>query len=197
MTGRLEINITTEQQLFNSMDPAPFRCRELDTDVIDYIIAFAEQAPADVQLGLDIRIADPPAGVDVQAVVEAAICENFRRKAATTRRGLRRLFHDGRISLVIGIGFVALAVGISQWVVGAIPNETRAQVIADSFIIGAWVALWHPLNIFLFEWWPIRRQARLYDRLANLDVRVTPAPFMPAPVMPAPVIPVEAPAPTP
>jgi hypothetical protein len=168
----LDISITTEAQLFNSMDPAPFRRRELDPAVIEYIIAFAEKAPADADLGLAIRLENPPPGVDIQAIVADAVCENFRRMAATSRRKLKNLFHDGRISLVIGIGFVALAVAIGEFVTATMGNSHRAQVIADSFVIGGWVALWHPINIFLFDWWPLRREARLFDRLSLMQVRI-------------------------
>jgi hypothetical protein len=38
--------------------------------------------------------------------------------------------------------------------------------------IGGWVALWRPLEIFLYEWWPIRAEACLYDRLGEMDVQV-------------------------
>jgi hypothetical protein len=154
------------------MDPAPFRSRELDPAVIEYIIAFAEKSPSDADLGLAIRLETAPQG-DVQAVVADAVGENFRRMAAATRRKLSRLFHDGRISLVIGVGFVALAIAIGEFVTAVMGPGQRGQVISDSFVIGAWVALWHPINIFLFEWWPLRREARLYDRLAAMNVRVS------------------------
>jgi hypothetical protein len=32
--------------------------------------------------------------------------------------------------------------------------------------------MWRPLEIFLYEWWPIRAQGRLYERLAAMPVRV-------------------------
>ena len=113
-----------------------------------------------------------PPGVDVRANVADAVCENFRRLAAASRRRLGRLFHDGRISLVIGIGFVAAAIGIGEWLASR-TTSSHAQIVAESFVIGAWVALWHPVNIFLFEWWPLRREARLYDRLSLMAVDVT------------------------
>lgn len=169
---RLEITIATEKQFFNSMDPAPFRSRELDPAVVDYIVAWAEKAPGSADLGLTLRVETPPDGVDAQAIVAEAVCENFRRLAADKRRELNRLFHDGRISLVIGIAFVALAITISDWVSAALSTSHYAKIIADSFIIGAWVALWHPTNIFLYEWWPLRRQALLYDRLSRMDVDI-------------------------
>jgi hypothetical protein len=35
------------------------------------------------------------------------------------------------------------------------------------------VALWQPINIFLYDWWPIRRLVKLYDRLAIAAVELT------------------------
>jgi hypothetical protein len=37
-------------------------------------------------------------------------------------------------------------------------------------VIGAWVALWRPIEIFLYDWWPVRSEARLFDRLSQIDV---------------------------
>jgi hypothetical protein len=39
-------------------------------------------------------------------------------------------------------------------------------------VIGGWVALWHPLNIFLYDWWPIRAERRLFERLGEMQVQV-------------------------
>jgi len=38
--------------------------------------------------------------------------------------------------------------------------------------IGGWVSMWRPLEIFLYDWWPIREEARLSDRLAAMPVRI-------------------------
>jgi hypothetical protein len=43
-------------------------------------------------------------------------------------------------------------------------------------VIGAWVALWRPIEIFLYDWWPIRAEARLFDRLSQMEVRTISAP---------------------
>jgi hypothetical protein len=44
-------------------------------------------------------------------------------------------------------------------------------LIENSLVIGAWVALWRPIEIFLYDWWPIRAEARLFDRLSQMEVR--------------------------
>jgi hypothetical protein len=46
------------------------------------------------------------------------------------------------------------------------------EILRESLLIGGWVAMWRPLEVFLYEWWPIRAEARLYDRLAAMPVRI-------------------------
>jgi hypothetical protein len=33
-----------------------------------------------------------------------------------------------------------------------------------------WVSMWKPMEIFLYEWWPIRRERRACRRLAECHV---------------------------
>jgi len=43
-------------------------------------------------------------------------------------------------------------------------------------MIGGWVAMWRPIEVFLYDWWPIRAEARLYQRLATMPVRIEQTP---------------------
>jgi hypothetical protein len=169
----LDIHVDASERLFNSIDPAPFRDRDLDPEVITYVVEWAEDQPSDAQLKLCVQLDHATPGHDDAAVIRAGFAENFRQLAASKRRELRRLFRDGRISLMIGLGFVTIAILIGESISQVIGNAGYARIIADSAVIGAWVALWHPINIFLFDWWPIRRRAKLYDRLAAAEVAVS------------------------
>jgi hypothetical protein len=51
-------------------------------------------------------------------------------------------------------------------------KESYAWLVKESLVIGGWVALWRPLEIFLYDWWPLRAQAKLYDRLGGMQVDV-------------------------
>jgi hypothetical protein len=46
------------------------------------------------------------------------------------------------------------------------------EILRESLTIGGWVSMWRPLEIFLYDWWPIRREAQLSDRLAAMPVRI-------------------------
>jgi hypothetical protein len=46
--------------------------------------------------------------------------------------------------------------------------------VAEGLLIVGWVAMWGPLDIFLYGWWPIYSRCRLFDRLARLEVEMRP-----------------------
>jgi len=48
------------------------------------------------------------------------------------------------------------------------------RVIEESLLIFGWVANWRPIEIFLYEWWPIVRRRNLYQRLAAAQVDLKP-----------------------
>jgi hypothetical protein len=164
----LDLRLADLRQLFNSMDPAPFRERELDPTATDYIVDWANETPSRAPLGLAIDLAHGAEGDRVLA--REAVHEHFRRRAAAKRLQLRRLFRVGRISLVIGIAFLGFAIAVGEFVAGLVPQESYAWLVKESLVIGGWVALWRPLEIFLYDWWPLRAEARLYDRLAVMPV---------------------------
>ena len=73
---------------------------------------------------------------------------------------------------MIGLGFLTSAIVVGEALAALIDKQSYAWVIKESLVIGGWVALWRPLEIFLYDWWPIRAEARLMDRLGEMEVTV-------------------------
>jgi hypothetical protein len=51
-------------------------------------------------------------------------------------------------------------------------EEGLGALLRESLLIGGWVAMWRPMEIFLYDWWPIRAEGKLYDRLSVMPVRI-------------------------
>jgi hypothetical protein len=172
----LELNLGEMRQLFNSMDPAPFRERDIDPRACDYIVGWASEEPKHATLGLRVRLAQERVTGENASVLADAVHTYFAQRAQATRRQLRQLFRTGRVSLLIGLAFLACAIAVGEVVAGWASRESYGSIIKESFVIGGWVALWRPLEIFLYDWWPILSEARLYDRLSTMDVSVVAPP---------------------
>lgn len=154
------------------MDPSPFKERDLDPQAAEFILSWAREARRGARLSLTVHV-DRLAETMPEPVLGSAINEYFRYRAEMTRRRLRELFRVGRLSLVIGLLFLTIAFGIVN-LLGSMLGDLRfGDLLEEGVLIGGWVAMWRPLEIFLYDWWPIRREAQLYDRLGAMPVRIT------------------------
>ena len=116
---------------------------------------------------------DRPAGrADEAAALREAIHEYFGQRVVAARRKLRELFRRGRISLVIALAFLAASIVVGDVVAGYLEESRIGEVIREGFLIGGWVAMWRPLEVFLYDWWPIRADGRLLQRLSTIPVRI-------------------------
>jgi len=166
----LDLHLAELRQIFDSLDPAPFRERDLDPKASEYIVDWARECPADRPLAMVVHLGMQPVAAGDGPMLSEAVREFYRGRATATRHDLSRLFRTGRISLVIGLAFLAMAIVVGEALAALISKESFAGMVQETLIIGGWVALWRPLEIFLYDWWPVRTQARLYDRLAAMQV---------------------------
>ena len=168
----IEVHVAELDQLFNSIDPSPFHEKDLDRDAEEFIVASAKELPPAQPLALMVYLDKPSVVTDVGHVLHDAIHAFFSSRSEQARKRLSRLFRIGRASLAIGLLFLATCLLLSDWAVRLWPASRLAGVIRESFVIGGWVAMWRPLEIFLYDWWPIRNERRLYDRLSRMPVRI-------------------------
>jgi hypothetical protein len=78
----------------------------------------------------------------------------------------------GRTSLVIGLVALASAIALGDFLAALMKGSRIGEIVRESLTIGGWVSMWRPLEIFLYDWWPIRNEARLSDRLVAMPVRI-------------------------
>lgn len=168
----IEVHVGELRQLFNSIDPSPFRNKDLDREAEDFIVGWAKDLPRDVALALVVDL-DREAGLpDEAAVLRDAVHEFFRQRAEAYRRRLRELLRRGRTSLLIGLTVLAAAIALGDFLATLMKASRIGEILRESLTIGGWVSMWRPLEIFLYDWWPIRTEAQLSDRLATMPVRI-------------------------
>lgn len=168
----IEVRVAELKQLFNAMDASPFRDRDLDPNAEDLIVGWAREAPRGSTLALLVRLDRAPGLPDEPTALRDAVHEFFTHRAQVTRSRLRRLLSIGRISLVVGLSFLVTAVALGNLVSSAMKGEPLGALLREGLVICGWVAMWRPLEILLYDWWPIRTEARLYDRLSAMPVRI-------------------------
>ena len=157
-------------QLFNSMDPSPFLEKDLDEDAEEFVVSWAQEFPAHEPVRLHIYLEQLPPE-HPKELIKTAVHNYFAHRAEIADLEFKRLLAQGRVSLVIGLVFLSACLALSKVLLGH-QNSTLGVVAREGLTIAGWVAMWRPMEIYLYDWWPLRRRERTYKKLSKMPVEI-------------------------
>lgn len=163
----IELRLSSPRQLFNTIDPSPFHEKDLDDAAERYIIGAVENFPEDTPLQLMLHLPDEYRTTETREQLGSALRNYFGWRAEETRHDLARMLRDGRLSLVIGIAFLVLCT-LTRQLALHYTDGVATHLLDEGLLIIGWVALWRPIQTFLYDWWPIRRRLRTLRRIVRL-----------------------------
>lgn len=169
----LRLSLRNVRQLFNSMDPSPFYERDLDEDAERFLLSSAQEAPPESALKLIVHLDEIPAegrGETLELLNES-IHNHFAERARLAQMEFRRLLREGRTSLGIGLVFLMTCLGAAE-IVAATLEGVFPDILRESLMIAGWVAMWRPLEVYLYDWWPVRRQQEVFRRMAHMPIEL-------------------------
>jgi hypothetical protein len=169
--ANIEIRLGRPQQLFNSFDPSPFHERDLDEDAEAYIVDSVDEFPLQKRLRLIIHLPADQLSAGSMPDLPQAIHNYFAYRLRESQRRLRLFFREGRIALFIGLAFLFACIVLRE-LVFTLGRGTAAETASQGLLIVGWVAMWRPLEIFLYDWRPIRRRCQVFAKLSDISVIV-------------------------
>ncbi len=166
----IELYLTDPAQLFNSLDYSPLESRHLNHDIEDFIVGSAEEHPPETPLELHLHLEQwPPAQPAEQ--IQAAVRHYFTDRARLNDLQFSQLMKRGRVSLAIGMLFLVGCLLLRRLLFASAVG-TWTVVAGESLTIAGWVAMWRPMEIYLYDWWPLRRRGRIFLNLSQMPVAV-------------------------
>ena len=172
----IELRVDEIAQLFHTLDPFPFRERDLDKEAEDFIVGWARELPANRPIKIAIHFPATDAQRKAAQDLDEAFSRYFSYRASTLQRDLNELFRVGRRSLAIGVPILIACLVTAHIAAGYSVDAPFKRLIEESFLILGWVANWRPLEIFLYDWWPVAQRRDLYRRLSMATVELQPYP---------------------
>lgn len=167
----IELKLTRIEQLFNSLDPSPFHEKDLDHDAETYIVDSVRDLAADTPVKLVIYLPPEQLIEPRLKTVPDAIRHYFSYCGHSTLRKLRLLLREGRTALILGLALLFACIALRQIFFPA-PTSTWGDIAAEGLLILGWVAMWRPVEMLLYDWWPLRRLIKTYAKLAAVDVEL-------------------------
>ncbi len=168
----IEVRVKTPQQLFDVRDPAPFRERDLDDDFIEYVFSAAREFSFSAPLKIVIYVEEAE-GSDLPGdSIREALHSYLAYRIDIQRSELRGYIKRAQLFFLIGLVVLASCISVAQGM--TIPEPPGLLgVLREGIVIFGWVSMWKPLELVLFDWYPLFEKLRFYKKLLEtpIDVR--------------------------
>lgn len=167
----IELNLRDVEQLFNTMDPSPFHEKDLDHDAEEFIVSWAQEYHPHEPVDLVVHLEKIPEEGDPTRLVTDAVHNYFAYRTRLNELEFKRLMKQGRTSLLVGVCFLLGCLGMIQ-VFALRQSGTVPNFLSEGLTIAGWVAMWKPMEIYLYDWWPLRRRGQIFAKLSRMPIEV-------------------------
>jgi hypothetical protein len=164
----IEIRVRDVQQLFDARDPSPFRERDLDEHFSEYLEACVDEMYVKYPLRIQIDIAQSDTKLG-EEVIRSAIREYFNYQIQIKKGRFKKMLRTAQLFLGIGVLFLFACLVIARYIPQS-EASVLGRTLREGVVIFGWVSLWRPLELIMFDWYPIYDRIRVYSSLENADI---------------------------
>lgn len=162
----LDVRVESMEQLFDNRDPAPFRDRDLDPALVEYLLDGARDLASTTPLRVEIWLGTPPS-IDVPQAVRAY----FQHEIDRTNRQRREQVRAGLIGLTIAVAAIIVLIAVAK-VVDRRLTGTFGTALREALVISGWVLMWRPLDVLVYDRITWRRNRRILESIRDALIAV-------------------------
>ena len=115
------------------------------------------------------EIVVPASDLSREGEVREALHQHFHNEVASLSEGIREILCNGWASARIGGALALFLLLISEGLL-LLNERMLPEFLSRGLVIVAWVALWHPAELLVYDHLPLRKQRKLARKAAEADV---------------------------
>lgn len=170
LEGVITLKVERIDALFDAFDPFPLPTRDLSHGAEEFIVGWARDLAREAPLRIVIQALNTESSD--AAAISAAFANHFAYRMRSVDGDLRELFRFARLSLAIGVGVLTGCVIAARAATMMAGDANLGRILGEGLLILGWVANWRPIELMLYDWWPLRRRRDLFRRLVAARVEV-------------------------
>jgi hypothetical protein len=173
-THTLTLNLERLEELLDPPHACPLQGRFEERSGVDRMMDALRADYSRRLEGIHARlILDELPSAETKVQVDRALRELSLYQDTRLGEQLVSVRREGLIALRMGLVFVVACVVASVAVdkMTFLPELLRT-LFSGGIVIAGWVALWHPMELLLYERWPILRDRKLYRLIAEMRTTI-------------------------
>jgi hypothetical protein len=172
----VDVRIESVERLFDNRDPAPFRERDLDPDLEQYLRDAGDDLRGRAPYGITFWVDRAPPSGEIEHAFRSYFEDVLERLAR--KRRLQR--STGHVTLLIAVILLATLLSLAHFVRGLVQGAV-GEGLREGLVIAGWVVMWRPVEVLIYDWIPMARERKVITELlqARIDVRSGKGPVAP------------------
>lgn len=167
----IEVRVKSAMQLFDARDPAPFHDRDLDDDFVEYIVSSVREFSMASTLKIVIYVEEVETNDLPSDSIREAIRSYFAYRIDLQRGDLKNFVKRAQLYLFIGLVILISCISVAQSL--AIPSPPGPiGILREGIVIFGWVSIWKPIELILFDWYPLFEKLRFYKKILGTEIDI-------------------------
>lgn len=163
----IDISAQKVEDLYNDFDKyAPYVKKELDQDLVDYIIDSVREigdAPFIIRFRLNSAL-EPK----LTSRLQSSVGNYFRYLRELEIDELKNMARRSFYLFLIGLAFITASIWVNTLYEA---NMTvLKKVFAEGLTVAGWVSFWEATATFLINWVPHRNKIKMFERIASASL---------------------------
>jgi hypothetical protein len=169
------LRIKESKHLFVSTETPPFGVDGLPISGIDYLVNQLSFQKALTASTLIIQLPAPLLAATRIHEIQHQILQLCRYKIEQIENEQQETVREGFYALRSGGIFLAGSLFLATLVqrLELLPDLLQEFAVEGLLIVG-WVGLWHPIELLIYGLWPYRKEKRIYEHIARMQIELVP-----------------------
>ncbi len=157
----IKILVNAYKDLFNDLDPAPLKNRDLDQNLISYLEECSTDIPLRYKLSLQFVAEESIIDEDKERRTILGLKTYFNFVILSFKREIANTYRTSIIYVICAF----LLITLSFYLGGISTTHILIETLVEGLSIGGWVFLWEAIALIVFKNHETRLKCKRYERL--------------------------------
>ncbi|PAT01196.1 hypothetical protein CI105_08095 [Candidatus Izimaplasma bacterium ZiA1] len=158
----LEMSLNNFDEMFDDWDASIIRKKDLDPELVDYLIEAVTELPYKAKIGISFRLHKKHKDIRLEEITKTVFTNYFTYQIHLKNRQVYRLLKRASIYLILGFIFILFAYNLENNT-----TEILFDVLAEGLFIGGWVFVWESISLLFFKIKSVLSITKKYSKIIN------------------------------
>ena len=162
----IEVSLDNYADIFNDWDHAPFRRRDLDPGLLNFLEDSIDDIPMKQNIDIRFFLSDQVRSAQREQQIIEWFRTFYKFNVELERKKIRTILKKSMIWFLVSALFLVSSY-FGQHMTG---NNLLVYLLSETMVVGGWVFLWETISLLTFERADIHRLIKNFNRFARADI---------------------------